>query len=194
MIVRVANHTIGPEHFEREYPLQERIKKAPKRVVQQIAYTRLMEDRMSDLEKRLQKIDNQGIELESTPPARKTTQPPNFIMDIKRMTFQEYLPAIQNPGNPGLKVIATFAPAEHKRRYEFPGQLPYHLIDVVVSATHQPERLTKDQSIKPAAGPRDLAASSNFIPTQALTTYEGPRGSSFSLNAFASTQHCCLRL
>lgn len=152
----IEQATLYPRTSERRAPLQERIKKAPKRVVQQMAYTRLVEDRMKDMEKRLRLIENKGVEPEppASPPG-ETNQPADLIMDIRRMTFEEYFPADPNPGRKELEIFADY---EHKRRHEFPGQLPYHLIDVVVSSTDQPERLGKDQSTKPAAGSADLAA------------------------------------
>ena len=157
-------------HEEDSIPLQNRIKTAPKRVLQQMAYTRLMEDRMRDVEERLRLIENKSVAPELAPPPGKTNQPADLIMKIKRMTFQEYLPAYPNPG---LKAGIPLESIEHKRRHEFPGQLPCHLIDVVGSATHQPERLGKDQASEPVAGPPALAASSLAITAQDPTTSHG---------------------
>lgn len=154
MVEDIYYNTLRPVRNLRT--LQERIKKGPKRAVQQMDYTRLMEDRMIDMEKRLRMIEKKGVESEPpTPPPEETNPPTDLIMDIKRMTFQEYLPIDPSPG---LKVTGAFVPLEHKRRDEFPGQLPYHLIDVVVSAVNQPERLSKDQVTKRAAGSLDHAA------------------------------------
>ena len=152
-------------------PLQERIKKAAKRVVQQMDYTQLMEDRMKNMEKRLQLIENKGVEPEPpTPSAKKTNRPAELIMDIKRMTFQEY--SATDP-NPVIKATAIFAAHKHKCRHEFQGQLPYHLIDVVISTTLQPQRLGKDQSTNPAASLPGFDTSSLAMPAQDLTTNDG---------------------
>lgn len=156
------------DHFKK-IPLQERVKRGQKRARQQMAYTRLMEDRMADLEKRMRKIEK-NPELAAPVPGL-ANGPANLILGLKRMSFQEYLPTDPNPGfktSPGVS-----EDIEHKCRHEFPGQLPYHLIDVVVSATHQLERLGKSQSTKPAAGPPDLAASSLVIQDQDPMTTDG---------------------
>lgn len=152
-------------HFARS-PLQERIKKGPRRALQQMAYTRLMEDRMGDFEKRLRTMENKPEAV--APPQGRVTRPTDMILGIKRMNFQEYKPTepIQEPKG-------VVVPINHKRRHEFPGQLPYHLIDVVYSATHQQERLGKDQGSKPVAGPPDLAATSVAVPAQEPTTNDG---------------------
>lgn len=140
--------------------IQERIKKAPKLVAQHMTYTRLLEDRIGDLETRLQKIESKGIEPEvAAPPLEKKILPSNLILGLNRMSFQEYVP------DPKLRLRETTG-SPHRRRDEFPGQLPYHLIDIVHSATHQPEWLGKDQGTKSAAGGPSLAASSLAIPAQ----------------------------
>ena len=157
---RITWDTLDPLGASDIRPLQERIKKGPKRAVQQMEYTRLIEDRMIDMEKRLRLIENKGLEPELP---GKMNQPLDLILGIKRMTFQEYLPIDPNPG---LKVTdATF---RHKRRHEFPGQLPYHLIDVIVSGSNQAEQLGKDQFTKLAADLLDPAASDPAIPNQDL--------------------------
>lgn len=167
--VRILLHDI--RYPRRLPPLQERIKKAAKRVVQQMDYTQLMEDRMKDMEMRLQLIENKGVEPESpTPSARKTNRPVEFIMDIKRMTFQEY--SATDP-NSVFKNTGTIVVLKHKCRHEFQGQLPYHLIDVVISTTLQPQRLGKDQSTKPGANLPGLDTSSLAMPAQDLTTNDG---------------------
>ena len=147
--------------------IEERTKKAPKLVVQQMEYLRLMEDRMKSVEEKLRSIENKGVEPEQTLP-KKSVQSTDFIMGIKRMTFQEYSPTDPNPG---IKVYNKSI--EHKPRYEFPGQLPYHLIDVAVNAAHQSERLSKDQETKPAVGPPDSAASHLVTSSQNPTTIDG---------------------
>ena len=129
-------------------PLRERIKKAPKRVLQQMAYTQFMEDRINDLEKRLLEIENREIRpVPSATRPEKKNKPADPILGLKRMNFQEYLPTDPNTGNKTRENVFI----EHKQRHEF-RQAAYHLIDVVVSATPQPERLGKGQSTKPPAG------------------------------------------
>ena len=155
MLSRIRVDTLYPSISEREHPLQRRIKEGAKLAVQQMEYVRLMEDRMKDVEKRLKSIENKGVEPEPPAPPGKTNQPRDMIVGIKRMTWQEYLPTDPNATN---KLTDPFTAVQHKRRHEFAGQLPYHLIDVVTSGMNQPERLGKEQISKPATGPLDPAA------------------------------------
>ena len=149
-------------------PIEERIKTASKRLAQQIEYTQLMEDRMTHLEKRLQLLENKGVEPEAHPSTANQVQLADVIMGIKRMTFEEYLPIDPDPGfNLSLRKV------EHKRRHEFPGQLPYHLIDVVVGAGHQSERLSKDQDPKLTVGSPDPTTSRLDISSQTPTPLDG---------------------
>lgn len=148
--------------------LQERIKNAPNRVLQQMAYTRLMEDRIGDLEKRMREIENKGREPE-LPTLEMKIQPTDSILGLKRMTFQEYLPT--NPDQ-GTKAGASLH-VEHKRRHEFPGLGPYHLIDVVIGATHQPERLGRVQSMKSPTNSPDPSSPGLATPAQDPTTSDG---------------------
>ena len=166
MMMDIRDATLRPLHTEGKAPLRERIKKAPTRVIQHMAYTRLMEDRMADLERRLQRIERQPETV--APPPGRVNAPTDLILGLKRMSFQEYLPT--NP-NPGVKDVVIRA--DHKPRHEFPGQLPYHLIDVVFGATYQHERPSKDHGTKLAADPPDLAANSLAIPAQEPTTNDG---------------------
>ena len=171
MFQDIEDATLYPSRSERRAPLKERIKQGPKRAVQQMAYTRLLEDRMQDLEKRLRLVEGREEYSEPpTPPSEKMKHPTDFIMDIKRMTFQDYSPTKPNSG---LRITEGFISLEHKRRYEFPGQLPYHLIDVVVSATHPPKLLDEEQGTRPAASPPNLAASSLAIPIEDPPTGDG---------------------
>ena len=166
MMMDIKEATLFPISNEGRAPLRERIKRAPTRVVQHMAYTRLMEDRVADLERRLQRIESQPET--AAPPPGRVNRPTNLILGLKRMSFQEYLPTHPNPG-----VKDIVVPVDHKRRHEFPGQLPYHLIDVVFGATYQHERLSQDQGTKSAADPPDLAATSLAIPAQEPTTNDG---------------------
>lgn len=158
----IRTDTLWPKRFEEREPLRERIREAPKRVVQYMAYTRLMEDRVADLEKRLRRIEKQP-ETVVPPPERIDRPIDSIILDLKRTSLQEYLPT-----RPNTEPIGSIEPVNHRRRHEFPGQLPYHLIDVVFSASHQHERLSKDQGTKLLAGPPDLA-----VPAQEPTTNDG---------------------
>ena len=167
ILSQIRTTTLYPVSGEEQMPLQERIKKGAKLAVQQMEYVRLMEDRMKDMEKRLRLIENRGVEPE--PPA--TNQPADFVMGIKRMTFAEHLPVHPNIGNQDLLILP---PVQHMRRHEFPGQLPYHLIDVVVSGTNQPEQLGKDQITKPAGAPLDPPAPDPTVPDQNLAVHDLP--------------------
>ena len=165
MLNQIRRDTLYPHLGEEKAPLQERIKKGAKLVVQQMEYARLMEDRMKDMESRLRLIENEKLQSGlPAPPPRKSTQPADLIMGIKRMTHQEYLPIDPEKGIP-VDPLAM----QHKRRHEFPGQLPYHLIDVVVGGMGQPERLGKDQISRPVGGPHDAAAPVTTILNQDLT-------------------------
>ncbi len=148
--------------------LQKRIQNAPNRVLQQMEYTRLMEDRIGDLEKRMREIENKGREPEP-PTLEMKIQPTHSILGLKRMTFQEYLPT--NPDQ-GTKAGASLR-VEHKRRHEFPGLGPYHLIDVVIGATHQPERLGGVQSTKSPTNSPDPSNPGLATPAQDPTTSDG---------------------
>ena len=100
------------------------------------------------MEKRLRLIENKGVKPDPpAPPPGEVNQP--FIMDIKRMTFQEYLPT--GPKAESAMIDAPTA-IHHKRRHEFPGQLPYHLIDVVFSGM---EQITKPAADSNSSGPPD---------------------------------------
>ena len=164
---QIRTNTLYPVSGEAKMPLQERIKKGAKLAVQQMEYVRLMEDRMKDMEKRLRLIENRGLEPE--PPA--TNQPADFIMGIKRMIFSEYLPIHPNAGNQDGLVLPA---VQHMPRHGFPGQLPYHLIDVVVSSMNQPEQLGKDQITKPAGTPLDPPAPDPTVPDQNLAVHDLP--------------------
>lgn len=163
---QIRTQTLNPRIAEDQAPLQKRIKKGAKLAVQQMEYVRLMEDRMKDLEKRLRLIENKGVEPEPpAPPPGAVNQPTEFIMDIHHMIFQEYLP--KDP-NQGIKLGDPFVPLQHKRRWEFPGQHPYHLIGVVMGDINQPERLGKDQIIRSAADAPDPAPPGHDLPDQDL--------------------------
>ena len=154
--------TLYPDMSKAKNPLPQRIMKGAKLALQQMEYVRLMEDRMQDMESRLRLIENKGVEPEShTPPSGVGNNPENMIMGIKRMTFQEYLPTEPDQENKLVDVLTTI---QHKPRHEFPGQLPYHLIDVVVSGTNQPERLGNDQNTKSTPGPPHPATSGPALP------------------------------
>ena len=172
ILEQIRTHTLYPELGEEQAPLQGRIKKGATLAIQQMEYVRLMEDRMKDMENRLRQIENKRVE--AGPPAPRPgmgNQPIDFIMDIHRMTFQEYLP--KDP-NPGVKLADPLINVQHKRRYEYPGQRPYHLIGVVVGDINQTERRGKDQITKPAAGGLDSAPPGHSIPDQDLVIKDSP--------------------
>ena len=172
ILEQIRTQTLYPDLGEEQAPLQGRIKKGATLAVQQMEYVRLMEDRMKDMENRLRQIENKRAEAgPPAPPPGMGNQPIDFIMDIHRMTFQEYLP--KDP-NPGVKLIDPFVNAQHKRRYEYPGQRPYHLIGVVVDDINQTERLAKDQTTKPVAGGLDSAPPGHSIPDQDLVIKDPP--------------------
>lgn len=171
LLTEIRVDSLYPTQSAQQNPLQKRIQKGAMLAVQQMEYVRLMEDRMRDMEKRLRLIENKGVEPEPpSPPADQINQPADIIMNIKRMTLQEYLPT--NPKAVDITTIET-TPFQHKRRHEFPGQLPYHLIDVVISGMNQPDRLSKDQITKSAAG-SDLTAPDPTETDQDLVVHELP--------------------
>ena len=159
-----------PKMKEMQDPLRKRIKKGARLAIQQMEYIRLMEDRMKDMEKRLQLVENKGVEPgPPLPPPGDMSQPTDFIMGIKRMTSEEYYLADPDPAYRLADDII-----QHKRRHRFHGQLPYHLIDVVVGGINQPERLGKDQITKPAAGSFDPTARSLTDKDHGLTIHDLP--------------------
>ena len=169
---QIRTQTLNPKLAEEQAPLQKRIKKGAKLAIQQMEYIRLMEDRMKNMEKRLRLIENKGVEPEPpAPPPGVTNQPTDFIMDAYHMTFQEYVP--KDP-NQGIKLADPFMNIQHKRRYEFPGQHPYHLIGVVMPDATQPERLGKDQNTKSIADGLDAAPPGHEFPDQDLAIKDSP--------------------
>ena len=167
----IRTHTLHPSLSEERAPLQARIKKGAKLAVQQMEYVRLMEDRMKSMEKRLLLIENKGVEPEPPAPHSKTAQPVDFIVDIRRMTFKEYLPEDSNPGVVSTDPLASY---QHRRRHDFPGQLPYHLIDVVFGGENQTERLDKSQTTKLAVDALDPAPPSLTTHNQDLMRKDPP--------------------
>ena len=167
----IRTQILYPATAEVLQPLQGRIKKGAKLAIQQMEYVQLMEDRMKDMEKRLLQLEKKGLEPEPpAPPPGMANQPIDFIMDIHRMTFQEYLPKDPGPG----KLTDPFMNVQHKRRYEYPGQRPYHLIGVVVGDTNQLERLGKDQTTKSALGGLSSDPPGHDIPDQDLMIKDSP--------------------
>ena len=166
----------------RRLSLKERVKKSSKRVLQQMSYTRLMEDRMRDMEERLQFIENNGRQPEPpTPPPEKKKGPTDLILGLKRMTLQEYLPIVPTQATKSV-VDQNY---KHMGRHEFPELLPFHLIDVVVSATYQPERLGKDQSQKPLAEPLETPTPSVVAQAQspAISDKQFPQAERIRINS-----------
>ena len=170
---QIRTQTLHPRIGEDQAPLQKRIKKGAKLAVQQMEYVRLMEDRMKDMEKRLRLIENKGVEPEPpAPPPGAVNQPTDFIMDIYHMAFQEYLP--RDPNQSIRMTTDPFVTLQHKRRWEFSGQHPYHLIGVVVGDITQPERLGKDQYTKSVADGLDTAPPGHDLPDQDLAIKDSP--------------------
>ena len=168
---QIRTNTLYPLSGEAKMPLQERIKKGAQLAVQQMEYVRLIEDRMKDMEKRLLFIENRGVEPKPPATNQPADLPADFIMGIKRMSLPEYLPIHPNAGNQDLLVLPAL---QHMPRHKFPGQLPYHLIDVVVSSMNQPEQLGKDQITKPAGAPLDPPAPDPTVPDQNLAVHGLP--------------------
>lgn len=168
ILSRIQIDTLYPAISARQSPLQMRIQKGAMLALQQMEYVRLMEDRMRDMEKRVRLIENKGVDIEAFAPPEEVLA--DCIMDIKRMTFQEFIPIDSKAGN---TAIDERTKIQHKRRHTFPSQLPYHLIDVVVGGINQPDRLGKDQVTKSAAG-SDPAAPRPTTTDQDLTVHETP--------------------
>ena len=151
-------------------PLQERIRKDEKFAVKQMEHVRLMEDRIRDMEKRLRLIERQRVEHEPPVSLHGTAnQPTQMIMGIKRLAFREYRPTDPNPES---RLPDGFTNIQHQRRHEVPGQLPYHLIDVVVSGTKQPKRPSRDQNKHSKPGPVQTATSSPTIASRDIEAFE----------------------
>ena len=155
MIVQVSIASLKP------LPLQERIRKDAKFAGQQMEHVRLMEDRMRAMEYRLRLIENKEVESHpSAPPHGMAAQAAQMIMGIKRQTFREYRPTDPNPES---RLPDGFTAIQHQHRHEFPGQLPYHLIDVVVGGVEQPKRSSQDQNKHSKPGSLHTATSSPAI-------------------------------
>ena len=162
---RIFWGTLFPEEND---PIEERINEAPRRAVQQMEYTKFMDDRMRRLEERLRLLENRGVEPKLPTLKENQVQLADFKMGIKRMTFEEYLPLDPNPG-----IMSSSKKIKHKRRHEFPGQLPYHLIDVVFSAADLSERLSKDSDTMLTGGPSHPTKSRFGISSPTPTTLDG---------------------
>ena len=91
-----ASYRLRHQHrYPPGYTLKEDNKKARKRYLQHLDYTKLMECRMLDFERRLKAIGaiDTPHELRKTMPKRPEEQL-TISLDIKRMTFAEYVPAM----------------------------------------------------------------------------------------------------
>ena len=122
-----------PERYSPNDDPRKRGRRARKRYLQHLDYTHLMEYRMVDIEKRLKAIEG----IDSPPPESPKTLPKKpdellgISLDIKRMTFAEYVPTDPRPQKKGDVHVSYNTPYEHKPRHAFAGQTPYSLIDVI---------------------------------------------------------------
>ena len=115
----------------RKYTLNDRVKKAPKRFLQQVSYATLVEDRILDLEQRLKIVEGKPAS-EREPPPKDPYEVNQDIssqlkLDVRRMTFEEYKP-LRNITNP-LEHLDWHKASQEKIRENISG----YLIDVVVN-------------------------------------------------------------
>ena len=125
-------------------PLEDRVKKAPKRVLQHLWYTRLMEDRMTDMERRLVEVENKGKEPEPAPVISKTSHE-DLILALNRIGWQEYKPKETDLETRKEVMMGV----EHKRHHEFSRQSQY-IIDVVMSDVWLSESQGKEENPRSA--------------------------------------------
>lgn len=144
--------------------VQERTKKSTKRLIQQMDYAQLMEDRVKDVERRLRWIENKGMEPEEEAvPAEWVNKYPDLKLSIGRLTLAEYLSA-ESKVETGRKPVDI----EHKPRHQIPGQSPYHLIDVIFTEMDQAER--PYPGTKSLAGSTDAKNAAHATPSQLSTS------------------------
>ena len=174
---------------ERKYnhchPLEKRMKRAPKRYLQHLDYTHLLEDRVSDLERRLRAIEGRDAGpqplVPSEGPGVSDVEGRLRAMDGRDAASQPLVPSEEGPAprsEPPSDVIldikrmssaeyrdldpasVDYSTDTHVPRHEFPGQTPYHLFDVVYSSEYLAERLDKITNTKPLTGGHDSCSSS----------------------------------
>ncbi len=147
--------------------LKKRIKEAPKRLAQQTQYTNLVEDRLADVEKRLNEMERQrpimfkdkrkgrgkdeGTTTYDSADSRATTPEPkerySEILGINRVTFEQYKPNKSSYPRPSVSDIH----AQHRRGLIKIPELPQkHLIDVVVPHTSAGEAIQSSSGVKPS--------------------------------------------
>ena len=117
--------------------LKDRSKKARKRFLQHVDYENLIEYRMLDIERRLQRIEA----IDSPPESPKITpsrpdEPLDISLNIKRMTFAEYAPKDPTPQKDTSVDISYKKRYQHKPCHAIADQTPCSLIDVVYADEH----------------------------------------------------------
>ena len=125
--------------------IKERIKKAPKRVLQHMSYAKLVEDRIADLEQRFDAMEQKKVAAEgggvpslpdpaAAPKTPQSGQTP-LILGVKRMTFEEYKPKKGRLSPPEQVPESSFSGLLHDEiRDRIPEKCDSHVIDVVVSS------------------------------------------------------------
>ena len=139
----------------RRHDPKESSKKARKRFLQHVDYDTLTEYRMLDIEKRLEKIE--AIDAPPQSPKAAPGRPDelsDISLNIKRMTFAEYVPANPTPQKDTDVDVSDRSQHKHKPRHAFADQTPYSLIDVVyVDELPAPARAPTGQETTPAEAP-----------------------------------------
>lgn len=159
---------------------KKRVKQPRKRYLQHLDYTRLLEHRMLDHERRLKAIE--AIDSPPEPPKIMPKRPDELLdisLDIKRMTFAEYAPTDLTPQKKGDVHVSYNTPHEHKPRHTFAGQTPYSLIDVVYADerpahARAPTRLDMTPTEAPSVQPDRVRINSPLL-LKALGRMSGHR-------------------
>lgn len=141
--------------------LKDRTKTAHKRVLQQIEYSRLVEDRIVDLESRLGALEGKGVDVVNTSRGERDEK---TILSLNRVSFEEYRPKTESMGD--RHQIRT--PWTPHAKPEAPGTSPRHLIDVVVDST-----IAADQFGSGVASAPTIHAADSIVGTEPIPSAEG---------------------
>lgn len=161
--------------------LKQRIKEAPRTFSQCVEYAKIVEDRLADVERRLDEIESQRpnrIEVkesvkspespESSEPKKKYTE----ILGVNRVTFERYKP--NKPSNP--KPRAQDLQIQHELGPIRLPELPQpHIVDIVIPHISASESLQSTSNMK--------------VSGVNTTTKVSPSGGAAEVLAVQDTQH-----
>jgi hypothetical protein len=152
-------------------PLRDRVKQAPKRMLQKVAYSQLVEDRIEDLEKRVGKIEGKEISPDTATESGFEAEEPdewvNAILGLNEVSFEEYKPKKDAPVEQ-TQFERRKRLEKHEGKKRGAGTGPLYLIDVVVSPTIS-DNVYKDTMSKRNHHPGDSTRSTDLVPHPSST-------------------------